>query len=80
MKKEVIIITVAGFAIGLAEALIYYNMGENKGKKWSYKIPPAPELAKTAGIVLLTAVLTAGLTKAIEAGLKTKPSLVKQTI
>ena len=63
------VITVAGFVIGTAEALIYYNMGESKtrkNKKFTYKIPPPKELAKTAGIVMATSILTAGLTNGIE--------------
>ncbi len=82
MNKQAIIITTAGFVIGLAEALIYYSMGENKDKKekFTYKIPPAPELAKTAGIVMVTAVLTAGLTWVIEASMKGSPKLIKASV
>ena len=72
MKKEVIIITTAGFVIGLAEALIYYNMGQNKksGQGFSYKIPPAKELATTAGVVLITSIFTAVLSSGIERAVK----------
>ncbi len=68
-KRNMLIITAAGFFIGTAEALIYYNLGEakaKKNKKFSYKIPPAKELLQTASIVFITSVLTAGLTDGIE--------------
>ena len=67
MKKGVIIITGAGLVIGLAEALIYYNMGQRKpGEPFKYKMPPATELAQTAGVVLVTSLLTALATDGIE--------------
>ncbi len=64
-----LIITAAGFVIGTAEALIYYNLGEskaNKNKKFTYKIPPTKELLQTASIVMVTSILTAGLTNGVE--------------
>jgi len=66
--RNMLIITVAGFFIGTAEALIYYNLGESKqaGKKFSYKIPPKKELLQTATIVMITSVLTAAFTGGIE--------------
>ncbi len=66
------IITGAGFVIGLAEALIYYNMGKQKDGKFSYKIPPTKELVQTAGIVIVTSLATAMLTNGIEKMLKNK--------
>ncbi len=73
-EKNMLIITVAGFFIGTAEALIYYNLGESKAKKnakFTYKIPPTRELLQTAAIVLVTSVLTAGMTRGIEKTLET---------
>lgn len=72
MKREILIITGAGFVIGLAEALIYYNMGKKEDGKFSYKIPPTKELAQTAGIVIITSLATAMLTNGIEKMLKNK--------
>lgn len=67
MKKGVIIITGAGLVIGLAEALVYYNMGQRKpGEPFRYKMPPVKELAQTVGVVLITSVLTAIATQGIE--------------
>jgi len=73
-QRNMLIITVAGFFIGTAEALIYYNLGENKAKnsnKFTYKIPPAKELLQTASIVMVTSILTAGFTRGIEKALET---------
>jgi len=67
--RNMLIITGAGFIIGTAEALIYYNLGESKtkkNKKFTYKIPPAKELITTSAIVMVTSVLTAGITNGIE--------------
>jgi hypothetical protein len=68
-ERNMLIITAAGFVIGTAEALIYYNLGESKAgknKKFTYKIPPTKEFLQTAAIVMVTSVLTAGLTNGIE--------------
>jgi len=67
-NNQFIIVTSAGFVIGLAEALIYYNMGKKKESdgKFKYTIPPGKELAITAGVVVLTALATAALTGGIE--------------
>ena len=64
--QKTLLITGAGLVIGFAEALVYYNLGENKGKKLTYKLPPGKELAKTVGLVLLTSLLTAGISQGIE--------------
>ena len=66
MKRNAIIITSVGMVIGVAEALIYYNLGQNSGGKFSYRIPPAKELLKTSTIVLITSILTAGISGYIE--------------
>ena len=60
------IITGAGFVIGFAEALIYFNLGKSGSGGFSYKLPPRKEMIQTAVIVLVTSVLTAALTKGIE--------------
>ncbi len=71
MNKKVLIITGAGLAIGLAEALIYYNLGKNeKNEKFKFQIPKGKELLKTAGIVLITSVATASLSNLIEKSLE----------
>lgn len=70
MKGQTVIISGIGFAVGLAEALVYYNLGQSAGGGFSYKIPPRKELLKTASIVLLTSVITAVLFQGIEAVLK----------
>ncbi len=66
MNKKMIIITSAGFVIGVAEAIIYYNLGKSKDGEFSYQLPERKELVKTMGIVLATSILTAGLVHGIE--------------
>ncbi|MFK5855764.1 MAG: hypothetical protein QM503_06510 [Bacteroidota bacterium] len=71
-ERNMLIITTAGFFIGTAEALIYYNLGEsraNKNKKFVYKIPPTKELLQTVSIVMVTSVLTAAFTRGVEQAL-----------
>jgi hypothetical protein len=65
--NKTIIITGVGFVIGVAEALLYYNLGQSAGGKFQYKLPPAKELFKTAGFVMASSLIT-GL---ISAGLET---------
>lgn len=72
MKKEAIIITGASLIIGIGEALLYYNLGQSQGGKFSFKIPPRTETFKTIGIVLVTSVLTAVLTNGIQNMMKLK--------
>lgn len=66
MSKNAIIVTSVGLVIGIAEALLYYNLGQSAGGKFSYKIPPTKEFLKTAGVVLVTSMLTAGISGFIE--------------
>lgn len=66
MNKNAIIITSVGMVIGIAEALLYYNLGQSAGGKFTYKIPPTKEFLKTAGVVLVTSILTAGISGFIE--------------
>ena len=71
-QRNMLIITTAGFFIGTAEALIYYNLGESradKNKKFVYKIPPTKELLQTASIVMVTSILTAAFTRGVEKAL-----------
>ena len=67
MNRNTIIITSVGLVIGLAEALLYYNLGQSAGGKFTYKIPPRNEFLKTFGVVLVTSVFTAGISAMIEA-------------
>ena len=69
MNKNAIIVTSVGLVIGVAEALLYYNLGQSAGGKFSYKIPPTKEFFKTVGVVLVTSVLTAGISAMIESRL-----------
>lgn len=66
MNKNAIIITTVGLVIGTAEALLYYNLGKSSGGKFTYKIPPTKEFLKTVGVVLVTSMLTAGISGMIE--------------
>jgi hypothetical protein len=72
MKKNTIIVTTVGLIIGTAEALLYYNLGKNAGGKFSYKVPPVKEFFKTLGVVLITSMLTAGISGMIESRLNKK--------
>lgn len=65
--KTVMIVTAAGVAIGLGEALLYYNLGRNaNSKSFQFGIPKGKELLQTLTVVAVTSVLTAFLTKGIE--------------
>lgn len=66
MNKNAVIITTVGLIIGTAEALIYYNLGQTTGGKFAYKIPPRKELLKTVTVVLISSILTAGISGFIE--------------
>jgi hypothetical protein len=66
MNKNAVIVTTVGLVIGVAEALLYYNLGQSQGGQFAYKIPPKRELLKTIGVVLVTSILTAGISGFIE--------------
>jgi len=66
MNKRLIIITGAGLVIGTVEALLYYNLGKNENKEFSFQLPKGKELTKTLGIILATSLLTAALSNGIE--------------
>lgn len=61
-----IVLTGVGFAVGVFEALIYYNMGQAEGGNFKFKVPPTRDFVKTAGMVLLTSLITTALFKGIE--------------
>ncbi|TSE03691.1 hypothetical protein [Aquimarina algiphila] len=82
MKKDTLIITGAGLVIGTLEALIYYNMGKkDENGKFSYSLPPTKEFLQTVGLVFITSIATAYLTKGLEKVIltKSKPKLRLQT-
>ena len=66
MTKQAVILTSVGFAVGVMEALIYYNMGQSEGRSFNFKIPPSKEFLKTAGVVLITSLITTAIFNGIE--------------
>jgi hypothetical protein len=68
-----VILTGVGFAVGVFEALIYYNMGQSEGGNFKFKVPPTKEFVKTAGMVLLTSLVTTALFKGIEMAMDGRP-------
>ena len=66
MKKQAVVLTGVGFAVGVAEALIYYNMGRSAGNNFKFKVPPTKDFFKTAGVVLITSLVTTALFNGIE--------------
>ena len=77
MNKTIIVSTV-GLVIGVAEALLYYNLGQSAGKKFSYKLPPKKEFLKTVSVVMVTSVLTAAISSGIESWLAPEEKDKKQ--
>ena len=73
-QKKMIIITGAGLIIGLAEALLYYNLGRNADNEdgFAFGVPKGKELAKTMSIVLATSLATALLSNVLENALNKK--------
>ncbi len=63
---RVVILTGVGFVVGVGEALLYYNLGQAQGAAFRFKVPPTRELIKTAGLVMVTSVLTTALFRGIE--------------
>lgn len=77
-NQKFMVIAGAGVAIGIAEALLYYNLGKNaKSEEFQFGMPKGKELAKSLAIVLVTSTLTALLSnqieKALEGDLKISP-------
>ncbi|WP_240315582.1 hypothetical protein [Aquimarina longa] len=67
IDKTVMIVTGAGVAIGLGEALLYYNLGKNANSKaFKFGIPKGKELLQTLTVVAVTSILTGILSKQIE--------------
>lgn len=67
LNKQFMIITAVGMVIGVAEALIYYNMGKSKETgKFTYSVPPPKQLGQTVLTVLASSLITAGITAGIE--------------
>ncbi|MBI3518888.1 MAG: hypothetical protein HY062_05975 [Bacteroidetes bacterium] len=66
MKKILLLISI-GFAIDITAAIIIYNAGKGSeakamGLKYKWKLPGGKDLLKTAGLVLVTSVITGTLT------------------
>jgi hypothetical protein len=61
-----VVLTGIGFIVGVGEALIYYNMGQAQYTGSRFRIPPTREFLKTAGMVLVTSIVTTALFKGIE--------------
>ncbi|WP_046756622.1 hypothetical protein [Kordia jejudonensis] len=67
MDNTTLIITGAGLIVGFAEAMIYYNIGANKGKEnFQIQTPKGTELLETVGIVIVTSLATAALSNMLE--------------
>lgn len=77
-KQKFMIIAGAGIVIGMAEALLYYNLGKNaESDKFKFGIPKGAELAKSLAVVLVTSTLTALLSNQIENALGNKVASAK---
>ena len=61
-----IILTGVGFLVGVAEALVYYNLGQSQNSRFKFKIPPTGDLVKTVSVVLVTSLITTALFSGIE--------------
>lgn len=72
MDKKALLLTGVGFIVGVGEALIYYNMGQSTGQGFQYKIPPTKEFLKTAGVVLVTSFITAGIFAGLDSFMESK--------
>lgn len=73
MMRVLILMTV-GFVIDVGQALVVYNAGKSAeakslGEKYKWKMPGGMELAKTAGLVLVTSIATGLLVSAVESAL-----------
>ncbi len=70
MTKVLLLMSI-GFVIDVGQALIVYNAGKGAeakalGSTYKWKLPAGHELMKTAGLVLVTSVLTGLLVSAAE--------------
>lgn len=73
MTKVLLLMSV-GFVIDVGQALIVYNAGKGAeakalGATYKWKLPAGKELLKTAGLVLVTSVLTGLLVSAAESAI-----------
>lgn len=64
---KILLLMGIGFVIDIGTALIIYNSGKSSeakalGVKYKWKFPAGKELLSTAGLVLITSVLTGGIT------------------
>ncbi|MBS1635388.1 MAG: hypothetical protein JST26_05650 [Bacteroidetes bacterium] len=69
---KILLLMSIGFIIDVGQALIVYNAGKGAeakalGTTYKWKLPGGKELMKTAGLVLVTSVLTGLLVSAAEA-------------
>jgi hypothetical protein len=72
MKAKGIVLTGVGFIVGVAEALLFYNLGKANGKGYKFQIPPGKELFKTAGMVMITSIITTALFTGLEIAMAEK--------
>jgi len=68
---KVLLLMGIGFVIDIGTALIIYNSGKSSeakalGRKYKWKFPAGKELLNTAGLVLVTSILTGGITTLAE--------------
>jgi len=61
--KKIVLLLAVGFIIDVAQAVIIFNSGKGaeakaNGIKYKWKFPRGGELMKTAGLVLVTSILT----------------------
>ena len=67
MNKKALIITSAGLIIGVAEALLFYNLGkQKKGQPLTYSLPSGKEFGKIVVFAFGTAILTTALSYGLE--------------
>lgn len=80
-NQKFMVIAGAGIAIGIAEALLYYNLGTNaKSDSFQFGVPKGKELAKSMAVVLVTSTLTALLSNQIEKALEGSASTPELTV
>jgi hypothetical protein len=72
--RSTAIITVVGLVIGVAEALLYHNLGKHAhtGGPFRYTIPEKKEFAKIVIGVMISSVITAGISSAVESAFTSK--------
>lgn len=73
-----VILTGVQFAVGVGEALLYYNLGQAEGSAFKFRVPPPKDFIKTAGLVLVTSILTTALFRGIENFMAEEEEVKKQ--